>query len=29
MNDVTLGASLPNQPRRCSSMAEHQLPKLI
>jgi hypothetical protein len=28
MNEVTPGASLPKQPRRCSSMAEHQLPKL-
>src|SRR3984957_11159833 len=28
MNDATPDASLPNQHRRCSSMAEHQLPKL-
>jgi hypothetical protein len=28
MNDVAAGASLPRQHRRCSSMAEHQLPKL-
>jgi hypothetical protein len=28
LDSVTLGASLPKQHRRCSSMAEHQLPKL-
>src|SRR5271154_4074707 len=28
MNDAMPGASLPKQHRRCSSMAEHQLPKL-
>jgi hypothetical protein len=28
MNDAMPDASLPKQPRRCSSMAEHQLPKL-